>query len=390
MRPIATATRCASSWSRSAARSFCGSWPCTSSDPTSVPSRRSRRGRRSRSSAPPSSGRRSGSGRSPRVTVIVLALLYRKTTFGRAMRATSIRRDAARLVGIDARAMVTASFALAAALGALGGLAVAPLTQTAFDVGAGIGVKGFAAAILGGLGNPVAAVGGRAHPRPAREPHGRIPRPASTRTPWRSSSCSSCCSCARRACSAGRGGRRCDGQAGRSDVLAPLVAAGGRRGRAAARHRPLPSQDLHLRRASTPWWSPASRCCSATPARCRSATPPSSGSAPTRAPSARCGSSGRGCSPSSPPGASGRRRRAAARAAESAPQRTLPGDGDARLRRAHDARLRRGRADHGRRRRLRRHTRSPRSARIEIREASLAVLARLGDRGHRAAGSRPT
>jgi len=56
--------------------------------------------------------------------------------------------------------MVTASFALSAGLGALAGLAVAPLTQTAFDVGAGIGVKGFAAAILGGLGNPVAAVGG--------------------------------------------------------------------------------------------------------------------------------------------------------------------------------------------------------------------------------------
>ena len=94
------------------------------------------------------------------LTVIVLALIYRKTTFGRAMRATSIRRDAARLVGIDARAMVTASFALAAALGALGGLAVAPLTQTAFNVGAGVGVKGFAAAILGGMGNPVAAVAG--------------------------------------------------------------------------------------------------------------------------------------------------------------------------------------------------------------------------------------
>ena len=63
-------------------------------------------------------------------------------------------------MGIDTRTMVTASFALAAGLGALAGLAVAPLTQTAFDVGAGIGVKGFAAAILGGLGNPVAAVGG--------------------------------------------------------------------------------------------------------------------------------------------------------------------------------------------------------------------------------------
>ena len=94
------------------------------------------------------------------VAVVALALLYRRTKFGRAMRATSIRRDAARLVGINAGTMVTASFALAAALGALGGLVVAPLTQTSFNVGIGIGVKGFAAAILGGLGNPVAAVGG--------------------------------------------------------------------------------------------------------------------------------------------------------------------------------------------------------------------------------------
>lgn len=92
--------------------------------------------------------------------VVLLALLYRKTTFGRAMRATSIRPDAARLIGVDAQMMITASFALAAALGALGGLAVAPLTQTAFNVGAGTAVKGFAAAILGGLGNPVAAVAG--------------------------------------------------------------------------------------------------------------------------------------------------------------------------------------------------------------------------------------
>ena len=89
-----------------------------------------------------------------------LFALYRRTAFGRAMRATAINREAARLVGIDTRFMVTASFALAAALGAVAGLAVAPLTQTAFDVGAGIGVKGFSAAILGGLGNPVAAVGG--------------------------------------------------------------------------------------------------------------------------------------------------------------------------------------------------------------------------------------
>jgi branched-chain amino acid transport system permease protein len=94
------------------------------------------------------------------VAVIALALLYRRTMFGRAMRATAIRRDAARLVGVNAGRMVTASFALAAALGAMGGLVVAPLTQSSFHVGAGMGVKGFAAAILGGLGNPVAAVAG--------------------------------------------------------------------------------------------------------------------------------------------------------------------------------------------------------------------------------------
>ncbi len=94
------------------------------------------------------------------LAVVALALLYRRTTFGRGMRATAINRDAARLVGVDTSRMVTASFALAAALGAVGGLAVAPLTQTAFNVGAGMGVKGFAAAVLGGLGNPAAAVGG--------------------------------------------------------------------------------------------------------------------------------------------------------------------------------------------------------------------------------------
>jgi branched-chain amino acid transport system permease protein len=94
------------------------------------------------------------------LAVAGLALLYRRTMFGRAMRATSLRRDAARLVGINARAMVTASFALAAALGAVAGLAVAPLTQTSFQVGSGVAVKGFAAAILGGLGDPAAAVAG--------------------------------------------------------------------------------------------------------------------------------------------------------------------------------------------------------------------------------------
>ena len=87
-------------------------------------------------------------------------LVYRRTWFGRAMRAAAVDRDAARLMGIDTSAIVTASFALAAAFGAIAGLAVTPITQTAFDVGASVGLKGFAAAILGGLGDPIAAIGG--------------------------------------------------------------------------------------------------------------------------------------------------------------------------------------------------------------------------------------
>ncbi len=94
------------------------------------------------------------------VSVAGLWYLYNRTALGRAMRACAVNRDAARIVGIDTRLMVTVSFVLAATLGALAGLAVTPLTQTAFDVGPSVGIKGFAAAILGGLGNPIAAVVG--------------------------------------------------------------------------------------------------------------------------------------------------------------------------------------------------------------------------------------
>ncbi|MDT8433330.1 MAG: branched-chain amino acid ABC transporter permease [Anaerosomatales bacterium] len=94
------------------------------------------------------------------LAVVGLWYLYNRTGLGRAMRACAVNRDAARIVGIDTRLIVTVSFLLAAALGALAGLAVTPLTQTAFDVGPTVGIKGFAAAILGGLGNPIAAVVG--------------------------------------------------------------------------------------------------------------------------------------------------------------------------------------------------------------------------------------
>jgi branched-chain amino acid transport system permease protein len=94
------------------------------------------------------------------VIVVALWWLYRRTKFGRAMRACSLSHDAARLMGIDTARIVMVSFGLAAVIGALAGLVFTPLTLTSWDVGATIGLKGFAAAILGGLGNPVASVVG--------------------------------------------------------------------------------------------------------------------------------------------------------------------------------------------------------------------------------------
>lgn len=94
------------------------------------------------------------------IAVVALTFLYSRTRLGRAMRACMQNREAARLMGIDTGRVVMISFALAAMLGALAGVAVTPLTSTRFDIGAGIAVKGFAAAILGGLGSPIAAVAG--------------------------------------------------------------------------------------------------------------------------------------------------------------------------------------------------------------------------------------
>jgi branched-chain amino acid transport system permease protein len=74
------------------------------------------------------------------------------------MKACSVNVRAARLCGIPARRMVTLSFALAAGLGALGGCLVSPLTQTHYAIGTSLAIKGFTAAVLGGLGDSAAAV----------------------------------------------------------------------------------------------------------------------------------------------------------------------------------------------------------------------------------------
>lgn len=94
------------------------------------------------------------------VAVAALSAFYGRTLLGKAMLATSYNRLAAQLVGINTRAVLFASFGLAAALGALGGVLIAPIAFTAYDIGIMLGLKGFAAAMLGGLGSFTGAVVG--------------------------------------------------------------------------------------------------------------------------------------------------------------------------------------------------------------------------------------
>jgi branched-chain amino acid transport system permease protein len=94
------------------------------------------------------------------LSVAALQGFLKYTLRGRAMRACSSNPEAAMLAGINIRNMRTLSFALSAGLGALGGCVISPITMTHYEMGAPLAIKGFAAAILGGLGNPFAAVVG--------------------------------------------------------------------------------------------------------------------------------------------------------------------------------------------------------------------------------------
>lgn len=89
-----------------------------------------------------------------------LYLFFSRTLTGKAVLATANNKLAAQLVGISTNAVMTLSFALSAAIGALGGVLVTPLTLTSYDVGLALALKGFAGAILGGMGSPFGALVG--------------------------------------------------------------------------------------------------------------------------------------------------------------------------------------------------------------------------------------
>jgi len=89
---------------------------------------------------------------------IALHLFLSHATLGKALKACSVNPQAATLVGIDPRAMGLIAFSLAAALGAIGGVVMAPLTLTSYNVGVMLGLKGFVAASIGGFTSPLATV----------------------------------------------------------------------------------------------------------------------------------------------------------------------------------------------------------------------------------------
>jgi branched-chain amino acid transport system permease protein len=95
------------------------------------------------------------------VTLLVIVgsrLFFHHTISGKAMRACSFNRRAANLVGISVGRMVLLSFVISSALGSLAGVIIAPLTMTSYDVGIMLGLKGFCAAIMGGMGSGLGTV----------------------------------------------------------------------------------------------------------------------------------------------------------------------------------------------------------------------------------------
>jgi len=92
------------------------------------------------------------------VIVTALQLFYRRSLFGKAVRACAVDPTAARLQGISYSRVVVFSFALTGAISAAAGAMITPISFMSYHSGSLLGLKGFAAATLGGLGNPVGAV----------------------------------------------------------------------------------------------------------------------------------------------------------------------------------------------------------------------------------------
>jgi branched-chain amino acid transport system permease protein len=94
------------------------------------------------------------------VAVVALWFFLTRTLTGKAMRAAATNREAARMVAISPGLMSMLAFLLAALLGGVGGVVLAPLQAPSAGIGIALGLKGFTAAVLGGLNSPSGAIVG--------------------------------------------------------------------------------------------------------------------------------------------------------------------------------------------------------------------------------------
>ncbi|MCL4476916.1 MAG: branched-chain amino acid ABC transporter permease [Nitrospirae bacterium] len=92
------------------------------------------------------------------VCIVLLFFFFNKTIIGKAMRACAVDTTAAKLVGINVSQIVMISFILSAMVGAIGGIAITPISLMEYDKGPMLAVKGFCVAIMGGLGRGRGAV----------------------------------------------------------------------------------------------------------------------------------------------------------------------------------------------------------------------------------------
>lgn len=87
------------------------------------------------------------------ICAILLHLFFKKTLTGKAMEATAISKKAAWLTGIPSEKMILLAFFFSTGMGAVAGIIIAPITMVSYDMGTMLGLKGFCAAMLGGLGS---------------------------------------------------------------------------------------------------------------------------------------------------------------------------------------------------------------------------------------------
>ena len=94
------------------------------------------------------------------LAVLLVRYFFDRTMTGKAILACSCNRKAASLVGINVNRMLLIAYGVSALLGAVAGILVTPITYTSYDSGVMLGLKGFCAAILGGMGSSMGAVAG--------------------------------------------------------------------------------------------------------------------------------------------------------------------------------------------------------------------------------------